>query len=337
MIRSVKIIEMACGQAYVIALPDNSLLEVGDVFLPNENRYGTRPYAYKDFGDVSDKNKRVMTICTMVGCPFNCQFCASRRTWKRVLTTQELIEQVDFLIQVGKHFNRSEDPVESREFHVLYTRMGEPFLNIQNVIESMYILIKRYPHIQIGLSTCGVKKGLLQLLQHNAIIPHIRMQMSVHGTDEIVRSKLLGLSTEKTLMRLKEIGEFAHIFRTINPRKISLNFILLKNITYDFKKLRTMIHPDDVYIRLSPLNSTENASLRGYEGLIQEEDVIAKKPRSSTELASVIASIEQAGYTYAYAPAIDEEIKNKAACGQALETLKASQPLHDHFSLASVR
>jgi alpha-tubulin suppressor-like RCC1 family protein len=45
-----KTIEMACGQAYVLQLDkDNQLIEVGDVYLPNENKLGTRPYKYQDF------------------------------------------------------------------------------------------------------------------------------------------------------------------------------------------------------------------------------------------------------------------------------------------------
>ena len=70
------------------------------------------------------------------------------------------------------------------------------------------------------------------------------------------------------------------------------------------------------------MNITENSDDLGMQGLIKENDVLQKKPISSPELISIIHDIENAGFTYAYAPAIDEEIKYNAACGQALETLK---------------
>ena len=43
---------------------------------------------------------------------------------------------------------------------------------------------------------------------------------------------------------------------------------------------------------------------------------------SSKKLKDIIDEIESLEIAYAYAPAIDEEIKNNVACGQALEAFK---------------
>jgi adenine C2-methylase RlmN of 23S rRNA A2503 and tRNA A37 len=171
----------------------------------------------------------------MVGCCFNCQFCSAKRTFKRHLSKEELLGQVDFLIQQGKKYGRSTDPMESQEFHVLYTRMGEPCANIDNVIASIQELIKRYPHVKIGMSTNGYKDGVYQFFDYPEIIPHIMMQFSVHATDDATRSKVLGMENNYAgFMDLAETSTYIKEFRKINPRMVSLNFILLEGIKYDF-------------------------------------------------------------------------------------------------------
>lgn len=325
--KAVKTIQMACGQAYVASINKigSELLEMGDVFLPNENTKGTRPYRFKDFGDVTDFNKRVITICTMVGCCFGCKFCSVRRSFKRLLTKDELVGQVDFCIQEGLKYGRLDDPNKSKEFHVLYTRMGEPMGNVDNVIASIYELASRYPHVKIGLSTCGLRQKVDKLLDHPEVAKHVMMQFSTHGTDEKTRSYMFDTETGRALMTIEEIAEFVPKFRKLNPRQISLNFILMQNQKYDFLSLRKYFNPEDVYIRLSPLNVTNNSNEQGMRGLLREEDVMYKMPFTSEVLKRIIDDLEKAGFVYAYAPAIDEEIKHKAACGQALETLKMDQ------------
>lgn len=323
-----KTIQMACGQAYVVSINNSNdeLLEIGDVFLPNENEKGTRPYRYEDFGLVSDKNKRVITICTSVGCCYGCKFCASKRSFKRLLNEAELVDQVDFCLKEGLQYDRLKSPVDSKEFHVLYTRMGEPMLNIENVIGSINTLIGKYSHIKIGLSTCGLR-NVYSLLEHPEIADHLMMQFSAHGTDEKTRSRIFDVETGDNLMTLEEIAGWIKEFRKLNPRKVSLNFVLLEGIDYDFSELKKYFDLEDIYLRLSPLNVTNNSKDNKFRGLLREQDVLHKTPLSSDDLKKIIDNAKQSGFAYAYAPAIDEEIKNKAACGQALETLREGELL----------
>lgn len=49
------------------------------------------------------------------------------KSWRN-LTWQEITAQVEFIIT-----QNNLNPIESKEFKINYTRMGEPFLNIENV------------------------------------------------------------------------------------------------------------------------------------------------------------------------------------------------------------
>lgn len=315
---------MNCWQTYVVDIEKGDLLEFSDVFLPNENEYGTRPYRFEDFWNISDKNKRVITISTMVWCYFNCQFCASRKTYKRNLTAEEIVNQVEFLVEIWKENNRLHDLNDSKELNVLFTRMWEPLANIKNVIFAIKVLIKKYPHIKIWISTCWWEQWLLELLNHKDILPYIMFQFSVHWTDESTRSKLLWIeiNSDSKLIDLKRIWKYVKEIRKSNQRKISFNFIILEWYNYDFNLLKSHVWTEDIYLRLSPLNETMNSEKLWLLWAIKDDDVLKKEPVSSDFIKKVIENAKNSWFSYAFAPAIDEEIKYKSACWQALEILK---------------
>lgn len=319
----IKTIELKCGQTYLLRLEDGNVLEAGDVFMAREKGYGTRPYFFNDFENPSDLEKRVMTVCTMAGCPCGCKFCASRNSFKRNLSAGEIVAQVDKMIEEGIKIGRDCDPNNSKEFRVLYTRMGEPMINIDNVIESIKILIKRYPHIIIGMSTSGFKVGLDKLLENPEILPYLDFQFSFHSTSDEERDYLFGIKNGFSKLNIAQIGEYVNKLYNMTRKKVSLNVILFEGYRYDFKSLAKIIDKDKIWIRLSPWNLVEDSEDEyKFKGLLKLDDVINKKPVSSAELKKIIQDLDDLGIAYAYAPAIDEEIKNKVACGQALERFK---------------
>ena len=319
----VKTIELKCGQTYLLKLADGNVLEVGDVFMSREKGYGTRPYYFSDFENPSDFEKRVMTVCTMAGCPCGCRFCASRKSFVRNLTAEEIVGQVDFMLEQGLKRNRDGNPNNSKEFRVLYTRMGEPMINIDNVMESIKILVNRYPHIIIGMSTPGYKSAMDKILADPELAKHLDFQFSLHSTSDEERNYLFDAKLGGERFNIDEICEYAEKLYQVSNKQVSLNVILLDGYEYDFSKIANKVNPKHIWLRLSPWNLVETSEDEyGFKGLLKLEDVVNKKPLSSPRLKEIIDQIESLGIAYAYAPAIDEEIKNNVACGQALEAFK---------------
>lgn len=314
-------IQLPCGQTYFIRLEDGSLLEAGDVFMSVEKSLGSRPYAFADFDNPGDDNKRVMTICTMVGCCCHCNFCASKNTFKRLLTADEIVGQVDLMIKEGVKHGRLGDLSKAKELRVLYTRMGEPMLNAENVIESIKILIKRYPNIIIGMSTSGYRVGLDKFLQNPEIIKNIDMQFSLHSTNDQERDELFGTKTGVQNLNISQIAEYVKKWKKYTNKQVSLNMILFDNYEYDIKKIYELFGNKDIWLRLSPWNVVDSEK-ENFKGILNVEDCISKKPITSQRLKDIISEIEKYGISYAYAPAIDQEIKYNVACGQALEAYK---------------
>ncbi len=317
-----KRLDIPCGQTYLFELEDGNLLEAGDVFMARERAYGTRPYRFADFDAPSDHNKRVMTICTMAGCPVGCRFCASSRTFKRKLTSTEIVGQVLAMVDNGVALGRDADPANAHEFRVLYTRMGEPMLNADNVVASVKELIRRWPHIIVGMSTSGFQKGVDTFLQSPDVIPYVDMQFSLHSTSDSERRWLFDGEIGTKMMSIPQIGESVRAWAKHTERKTSLNVILFDGFTYDFASLLEHFDPKDIWLRLSPWNVVQKSEEHGFEGMLRSDDVLHKRPMSSEKLRGIIDDIEKLGIVYSYAPAIDEEIKYQVACGQALEAFR---------------
>jgi adenine C2-methylase RlmN of 23S rRNA A2503 and tRNA A37 len=262
-----------------------------------------------------------MTICTMLGCCCSCKFCASRNSFKRNLTKEEILEQVELMIAEGIKNGRNDNPNNAKEFRVLYTRMGEPMLNVDNVIASVEELIKRYPHVIIGMSTSGYGHGIDKFLEKKALLKNIDIQFSLHSTNDKERDFLFGSKMGISKLSIPQIAKYAEKWYDASGKKVCLNVILFDGFEYDFKGLLKYFDKNKIWLRLSPWNIVDSAK-DDFGGLLRTEDVLNKKPITSDKLKKIMQNIVESGIDYSYAPAIDEEIKNNVACGQALEAFR---------------
>ena len=119
------------GTVYCLRLEDGMLVETTDTFLPYYTKDAIgRKQNFLDNNNLGSRAERWMIgVSTMSGCPVRCKFCATGNMKKyRNLTADEIVEQVLFAIRSAGY-----NPNDSKEFKINYTRMGEPFLNIEAV------------------------------------------------------------------------------------------------------------------------------------------------------------------------------------------------------------
>ncbi|MDP3888818.1 MAG: radical SAM protein, partial [bacterium] len=80
------------------------------------------------------KDRNTICVSSQIGCPLNCAFCATGKMgFKRNLNVSEIIAQVLFFARELKKQNK-------KITNIVYMGMGEPFLNYENVLESIKIL-----------------------------------------------------------------------------------------------------------------------------------------------------------------------------------------------------
>lgn len=143
------------GTVYCLRLEDGMLVETTDTFLPYYTKDAIgRKQNFLDNNNLGSRAERWMIgVSTMSGCPVRCKFCATGNMKKyRNLTADEIVEQVLFAIRSAGY-----NPNDSKEFKINYTRMGEPFLNIEAVKKQLNVLRKYSQILTITFQRLALK------------------------------------------------------------------------------------------------------------------------------------------------------------------------------------
>lgn len=230
----------ANGTVYCLELEDGKLIETTDTFLPFYTKDAVgRKQNLLDNNNLGDRAERWMIgVSVMSGCPVGCKFCATgqMKGWRN-LTSDEIVKQVLFVIKQA-----GESPSNAKEFKINYTRMGEPFLNIENVKEAIRVISIFYPNTHHYVSTIGIKGSDFSWVKDD-----ITLQVSLHSLDEEHRNWLIPY---KKKMTIPELGMIA----TRSNLKTTLNLTLVEESDFNIEKLKENFHPKDFFVKLSPIN-----------------------------------------------------------------------------------
>ena len=232
--------EFKNGVVYCLKMDDGMLVETTDTFLPYYTKDAIgRKQNFLDNSNLGDRSERWMIgVSTMSGCPVHCKFCATgnMKRWRN-LTADEIVGQVDFAIRQSGH-----DPFKAKEFKINYTRMGEPFLNIEEVKEAIRRITDKYPHTHHYVSTIGIKGSDFSFVKG-----HVTLQISLHSFDEKKRGWLIPY---KNKMSIEELGQI----RTESDLKTTINLTLVDESDFDAGKLKRYFDKEHFFVKLSPIN-----------------------------------------------------------------------------------
>lgn len=230
------------GSVYALETEDGLVIETTDTFLPfyTKNAVGSKQN-FLDDRNPTDRSERWMVgVSVMSGCPCRCRFCATGQMPKWApLTADEIVEQVDFVLQKNPNF----DPQKSKEFKINYTRMGEPFLNIENVKKAIHCLDIRFSgKVHHYVSTIGVAGSDFSWIKKN-----VTLQLSLHSTNQKRRNWLIPWKEKLTI---KELGQI----RTQSDLLTTLNLTLVNEEDFCISELTQNFDPKSFFIKLSPIN-----------------------------------------------------------------------------------
>lgn len=244
----------ANGKVYLFETYDGYLLETTDTFLPNytKDSVGLHQNFLKDEGLGSREERWMIGVSTMSGCPVGCKFCATG-TMKgcRNLRAQEIVAQV--IEMVSRQPAALVDPIALQqrkgEFKINYTRMGEPFLNIDEVRDAIRIIDTIFGEGRVHhyISTIGIKGADYSWIKGN-----ITLQLSVHSFKEDYRDWLIPY---KHKISLEEMGKI----RTESNLKTTVNLTLTRPEDFDIEALKKYFDPKYFFIKLSPINPCETS------------------------------------------------------------------------------
>ncbi|WP_038475015.1 23S rRNA (adenine(2503)-C(2))-methyltransferase RlmN [Fimbriimonas ginsengisoli] len=157
-------------------------------------------------------------LSSQVGCPMGCRFCATGLGgFDRNLTAGEIIGQYLLLQRIS----------ERRVSHVVFMGMGEPLLNLKNVLKSVRLMHEEvglsYRHITI--STVGLVPQIYELAEEK--LP-IHLALSLHSPIDEVRDRLMPVNHK---WPVAEVMKAMRDYYVATGRKITLEYLLIKGIT----------------------------------------------------------------------------------------------------------
>jgi len=181
---------------YLLKLADGQVIET--VGIPTEKR---------------------LTVCvsSQVGCPMACDFCATGKGgFQRHLAKHEIVDQV---LTVQEDFKR-------RVSHIVFMGMGEPLLNLENVVAAVKCLNE---DVGIGqrnmtISTVGIRDRIRLLAEHHL---QVTLAVSLHGSNQKLREKLIPSARN---YRFDELMEECREYVKITGRRLSVEYILLAGV-----------------------------------------------------------------------------------------------------------
>ncbi|MCS6960806.1 MAG: 23S rRNA (adenine(2503)-C(2))-methyltransferase RlmN [Pseudanabaenaceae cyanobacterium SKYGB_i_bin29] len=160
-----------------------------------------------------------LTVCvsTQVGCPMGCTFCATGKGgWQRNLREHEIIDQV---LTVQQQMQR-------RVSHLVFMGMGEPLLNLENLVGAIYSL-----HQDVGISqrhmtisTVGIPQKIAQLATYDL---QATLAVSLHAPTQELRRRLVPAADRYPLDRLLADCQ-DYVAKT--GRRVSFEYTLLAGV-----------------------------------------------------------------------------------------------------------
>lgn len=264
MLKEINSRSFANGKVYVLHTEDGYPIETTDTFLPYYTKDCINEHIneLKDYHLGSRKDRWMIGVSVMSGCNVHCRFCATGQLKKwRNLTADEIVEQVKFILNKNPEYN----PKDCKEFKINFTRMGEPFLNIDNVKEAVEKIEKMLPetYVHCFISTIGVKGSDFSWIKENRTL-----QISLHSLDEKRRNELIPY---KNKMTIEELGQI----RTESNLKTTVNMTLVDTADFDIEKLKKYFDPKYFFIKVSPINPNPISEKNNMgAGIIKAENLI---------------------------------------------------------------
>lgn len=195
------------------------------------------------------KTRNTLCISSQVGCPVKCSFCATGTSgFERNLDVHEILNQV---YTVERRLRNKGESINN----IVFMGMGEPFLNMENLIKSIRILSSEnglnISRRKITVSTSGIVPGIERLLEDK--IP-VELAISLHAVDNNKRNELIPINKKYPL---EDLFSTLIQYQRITNRRITFEYILIKDFNVsqnDSEVLANFLHEFDHVLNLIPYN-----------------------------------------------------------------------------------
>jgi 23S rRNA (adenine2503-C2)-methyltransferase len=199
-------------------MPDGDGGEAGDEREPETGEPAAK------VGAPSLRRRATICVSSQIGCAVNCQFCLTAKLGlQRNLTAGEIAGQVLAV------FDRHQVEVGRDRVNLVYMGMGEPFLNYDNFMAAVRLLVE-----EVGLSpqrmtvsTSGIVPGIERFCQEP---PEVRpkLAISLNAPNDEVRAGLMPINRK---WPIEAVVEAVRKVRLRPRERVTFEYVLLCGVT----------------------------------------------------------------------------------------------------------
>jgi 23S rRNA (adenine2503-C2)-methyltransferase len=197
----------------------------------------------------SSRERHTLCLSSQAGCAVGCPFCATGELgFTRDLDTAEIVDQAR---DAARRLARD----GRRLTNIVFMGMGEPLLNLDNVLPAIEALNDRHRFglgaRHITVSTSGVVPGMRRL---TALGPQFTLAVSLHAARDALRDVLVPLNRR---WPVAQVVEAAREHARATGRRISYEYTMIGGVNdteLDAAALADLLRGDHAHVNLIPMN-----------------------------------------------------------------------------------
>lgn len=248
---------------------------------------------------IPEENRTTLCISTQVGCPLDCQFCATGLMgYKRNLSAGEIFDQ---------YMLAAKDYGKEKITNIVYMGMGEPLLNYLNTLKSLMIfsneLTKGISVKKITVSTAGIAPRIRDLADSEI---NVKIALSLHSCFEDMRSKLMPINQKYSL---KENLAAVRYYAKKTETRITFEYVMLKNLNdtdEDVNALVRICKEIPSKLNIIPFNTLKHMNPSGFSAKLEST--------TKAEIDKFVSKLRDKNITVMVRQTQGDDIA--AACGQ---------------------
>ena len=185
-------------------------------------------------GDGSEQSYKRATICvsSQAGCAVNCQFCMTALLGLlRNLTPGEIVGQILCVL-------RDQDvAVESERINLVFMGQGEPFLNYENFMKAVRLLVEGVgiPESRMTVSTAGIVPRI-QDFGREPVRP--KLAISLNASNDQLRDQVMPINSK---WNLETLISAAREFPLRSRERLTFEYVLLSGVNDDVENAREVV------------------------------------------------------------------------------------------------
>lgn len=204
---------------------------------------------------IPEDDRATLCVSSQVGCALECSFCSTaQQGFNRNLSVSEIVGQI---WRVSQFLGFAKDTGERPVTNVVMMGMGEPLLNLSNVIPSIRIMLDDFgfglSKRRVTVSTSGVVPALSKLADEL----DVALAVSIHASNDELRNELVPINKKYPLQEFLA-GIRDYISRSnANRGRVTLEYVMLDHIndsTDQAHELAKLMKDTPCKVNLIPFN-----------------------------------------------------------------------------------